>query len=249
MPPDPPEPELPEVPLLPLVPELPEVPPPVPPLGAPVLGAPVLGALGATAPPLLELELELLLLARAAARGADRGAALLEAIGRRGALRIRLGAVQLGLELARVLAALDGQADLLARGDLVGHRLQELVQGGVAGGVELLDLVDHALAELRDLGRLALALARGRELLDRAVRLGAGGVGLSDELGLAQGSLRGLSRDRDRGLRRAVTAAGGEHEPHAEGGGEDEEVPHAPHTAGQGSRLAGKAFGNWAPGI
>src|SRR6185295_10426483 len=77
--------------------------------------------------------------ARAGARGADRRAALLEAVGGAGGLGLGLGAVELGLELARVLAALDCEADLLAGGDLVGHGLQERVEVGITRRVELLD--------------------------------------------------------------------------------------------------------------
>ncbi len=241
----PPVPE-PDVPLP--VPE-PEVPLPVPPPVPPLTGGVVLGALGVTTPPLLldELELlellELLVLVPEEVIGWPHS---LEAVGGRCRLGLGLGVVELGLELRGVLAALDGEADLLAGRDLVGHRLQELVQGRVAGRVELLDLVHDALAELSDLVRLGESLAGRGELLDRAVRLGADRVRLGDELRLALARLR-RRRSRDRSLGRAVATAGRESESRSNRRDQDEHMSQAPHTAAQGSKDAGSARSNKAP--
>ena len=68
-------------------------------------------------------------------------------------------AVLTALGMFALLASLHGQTDLLTSRNLVGHRLQEGVEVGVGGRVELLDVVDDTLAELGDLSGLALALA------------------------------------------------------------------------------------------
>ena len=164
------------------------MPPPVP----PVVPEEPLGALGVTTPLLLE-ELELLELlgaARAGARGADRLRRTPGSRRRRRRSRPRTWRCR-ARSRTRSCPRRAGP-----RGRSSGRRRPgppspsgTASRFGVGRRVELLDLVDHALAELGDLVGLGHALAGRRRTARSSVFASAQiAVRLGDELGLAQRS-------------------------------------------------------------